>query len=69
MQINVNNQYRIYRRKNRVFYLQDNRTGKQTSLNTKDKREAQRILHAKNEATAQPTLNLQIARVYLTAVV
>ena len=67
MQINVNKQYRIYRRKNRVFYLQNNRTGKQTSLNTKDKREAQRLLHAKNEAIVQPALNLQIARVYLTA--
>ena len=49
-----------------VFYLKDKVTGEQTSLKTKDKVEAQRLLQAKNEAHVQPALNLQIARAYLS---
>src|SRR6185369_6774967 len=38
-----------------------------TSLETSDRHQAQRLLHAKNEAALQPMLNLQIARAYLFA--
>lgn len=48
-----------------VFWVQDNFTGKQESLGTKNRGEAQRLLHAKNEASRQPIINMQIARAYL----
>ncbi len=57
--------YRLYRRHAGVFYLFDNLTGKRESLNTKDSREATRLLHAKNEALVNPQVNRQIARAYL----
>jgi len=39
----------------------------QESLRTRDPREAERLIHAKNEAQAQPGLALHIARAYLAA--
>lgn len=59
--------YRLFPR-GPVFYVEDTTTGKQESLKTKDRMEARRLLAAKNEAHAQPALNLQIARAYLSAV-
>ena len=50
-----------------VYYSEDSTTGKQHSLRTKDKDEAERLLNAKNEAERQPAINLQIARAYLAA--
>lgn len=50
-----------------MFYCQDTSTGQQTSLRTRDEKEALTLLHSKNEANRQPALNLQIARAYLTA--
>ena len=54
-------------RRGKVFWCQDNETGKQESLRTKDKDEAKTLLAARNEAHRQPSLNLQIARTYLQA--
>jgi len=48
-----------------VFYLKNKITGEQTSLQTRDKAEAQRLLQARNESESQPHLNLSLARVYL----
>ena len=50
-----------------VFYMEDTATGKQTSLRTKDETEAKSLLEARNAAQRQPTLNLHLARAYLTA--
>ncbi|HTI71945.1 MAG TPA: hypothetical protein VMF06_18355, partial [Candidatus Limnocylindria bacterium] len=50
-----------------TYYCEDTTSGKQTSLKTKDEGEAQTLLHVKNEAGRQPSLNLQIARTYLAA--
>jgi hypothetical protein len=58
--------FRKFRRKG-VFYSHDHVTGKQKSLHTTDKHEAERILAQKNESYRQPALNLQIARAYLLA--
>ncbi len=58
--------FRLFQR-NGMFYTVDNVTGRQASLKTKDEDEAQRLLHAKNEAERQPAINLQIARAYLLA--
>ena len=54
----------LYRR-GETFYSEDTATGKQQSLRTKDENEARTLLNAKNEAVRQPTMNLQIAQVYL----
>ena len=48
-----------------IFYCEDTTTGKQTSLRTRDRADAVRLLHVKNEAVQQPAMNLQIAQVYL----
>src|SRR4051812_36447086 len=58
--------FRLFRRGN-VFWFQDNNSGRQGSLHTKDRQEAVMLLNAKNEAFRQPLLNLQIARAYLAA--
>ena len=47
------------------LYCEDTGAGKQTSLRTRDRADAQRLLAAKNEATHQPAMNLQIAQVDL----
>ena len=67
MEKNVQLKYRLYRRRNDVFYWQDNRSKKQGTLRTTDRREAERLLHAMNESHRQPTLNLNLARAYLAA--
>jgi hypothetical protein len=60
--------FRLYRRsRGGRFYLHDSLSGKQESLGTTDRAEAQRLCHAKNEAQHQPAINLQIARAYLAA--
>jgi integrase len=48
-----------------VYYAEDTTTGKQSSLRTRDKADAVRLLHIKNEAAHQPAMNLQIAQIYL----
>jgi len=67
MEKNVQLKYRMYRRRNGVFYWQDNTSKKQATLRTTDKREAGRQLNAMNESHRQPTLNLNLARAYLAA--
>jgi len=59
-------QFRMFRRGN-LYWCQNNQAGKQESLHTSDKEDAQTILNAKNEAHRQPNLNFQIARAYLVA--
>jgi integrase len=59
--------YRLFRRKNGTYYSFENDTGRQTSLFTKDRGEATGLLAAKNQATAQPILNVAMAKVYLSA--
>ena len=63
----MQNKYRLFRRNSGVYFIQENATGKQESLKTRDKQEAMRLYNAKNEAHHQPHLNLQIARGYLMA--
>jgi hypothetical protein len=59
--------YRLFRRRNGVFYWQENDSAKQGSLRTSDKREAERLLNGMNESHREPTLNLNLARAYLAA--
>src|SRR5437868_11280239 len=51
----------------KLYYLKDKETGKRTSLKTTSKTEAERLLNAHREASQQPSINLQLARAYLTA--
>jgi integrase len=60
--------YRLFQRSNGIFFIEDRVTCKQASLQTRDKRAAQRIFNAKNESHVQPAINLQIARAYLMAI-
>lgn len=62
--MSVKNKYRMFLR-GTVYWVQDNETGKQETLRTKDRTEAERLLNARNEAHRQPIINLQIARAYL----
>src|ERR1035437_4181496 len=59
--------YRLFVRKGGMFYAEDVETRKQTSLGTKDRKEALRLLHAKNESHRAPSLNLQMGHAYLSA--
>src|ERR1700730_3799501 len=47
------------------YYCVDKTTGKRTSLHTTNEDEARQIVEAKNTATRQPVLNLQIAKAYI----
>jgi integrase len=67
MEKNVQLKYRLYRRRNGVFYWQENDSAKQGTLRTNDRREAERLLNAMNESHREPTLNLNLARAYLAA--
>ena len=62
----MKSKYRLFRR-GRVFWCQDNFSGRQSSLQTRDRAVAERLLHARNEAHQQPIISLQIARAYLLA--
>jgi hypothetical protein len=48
-----------------VYYLKNKLTGEQTSLKTRDRVEAQRLLQAHNDAESQPHFNLALAGVYI----
>jgi hypothetical protein len=67
MEKNVQLKYRLYCRRNGVFYWQENDSSKQGTLRTSDRREAERLLNAMNESHREPTLNLSLARAYLAA--
>ena len=58
--------YRMYR-PCRVFYVEDNETGQQESLHTKDRTTAMRLLNARNEAWILAGSNLLVARAYMVA--
>ncbi len=57
--------YRLFLRRKSVYYAFDNTSKTFQSLKTKEKKEAERLLLAMNEAGKQPAMNLGLARVYL----
>ena len=59
--------FRLFKRSWGTYYVEDIQTGKQDSLETKDKTEARRLFHAKNESHYLTGFNLKMARVYLQA--
>jgi integrase len=58
--------YWLYQRANGVFYIEDTDTRKQVSLKTRDRAQAERVVHAKNEALRQPMASYQMALAYLS---
>lgn len=56
-----------YGKRDGTYFLHDNTTGKRKSLHTKDKKRANELLVASNEAAREPAFNLQKARIYLSA--
>ena len=49
-----------------VFYAWDTRTNARSSLETRNRREAEQLINAKNTSAEQPGLNLALARAYLS---
>jgi hypothetical protein len=67
MEKNMKSIFRMFKRANRpTFYVENTITGEQKSLGTSDKETAQRLLNAANEARHNPTMNLQMGKVYMT---
>jgi hypothetical protein len=67
MNRNMKNRYRVFRRSWGTFYCEDLVTKKQTTLGTRDKDEAFRLVAAKNETEEAPAFRLHLARVYWKA--
>src|SRR6266404_4436037 len=63
----MNTRYRLTFRGIRggMYYCLDKSTGKRTSLHTTNEDEDRQVVEAKNTATRQPVLNLQIAKAYI----
>jgi hypothetical protein len=57
--------YRLFLRRKSVYYAFDTTTRKFQSLQTKNRKEAERLTSTLNEAGKQPAMNLRLARVYL----
>ena len=62
-------QYRIVQLGSRdgMFYCKDTQSGSRTSLKTKDRKEAERLVRHKNEALKNPHINRKIGMAYLSA--
>src|ERR1035438_433537 len=63
----MKNRYRVFRRSWGTYYCEDLVTKKQTSLKTRSKDEAYRLVAAKNETEEAPAFSLHLARVYWKA--
>ena len=60
-------QFRLYRRNRGIYYIHDDKTGKQESLHTRERAEASALFAAKTQSHRQAHLNLRLARTYLAA--
>jgi hypothetical protein len=63
----MKNRYRVFRRGWGTYYCEDLVTKKQTTLKTRDKDEAYRLVAAQNENEDAPAFSLHLARVYWKA--
>jgi hypothetical protein len=65
----MKNKYRTVKVGSRggMFYCEDTDTKVRKSLFTKDQDEAERLVHAKNEAERNPQINRRMGMVYLSA--
>jgi integrase len=67
MKHQMKNRYRVFRRGWGTYYCEDLVTKQQTTLKTRDKDEAFRLVAAKNETEEAPAFSLHLARVYWKA--
>jgi hypothetical protein len=67
MNQDMNSRYRVFRRAWGTYYCEDLVTKQQTSLKTRKKGEAYRLVAAKNETEEAPAFSLHLARVYWKA--
>jgi hypothetical protein len=58
----MKNAFRLFRRNNKFYYLENNSTGVQKSLGTYDLREAEKLLNDDRQATE---LNVHLGKTYL----
>ena len=63
----MKNRYRVFRRGWGTYYCEDLVTKRQTTLKTRDKDEAYRLVAAQNENDEAPAFSLHLARVYWKA--
>jgi integrase len=63
----MKNRYRVFRRGWGTYYCEDLVTKQQTTLKTRDKEEAHRLVAARNETEDAPAFSLHLARVYWKA--
>jgi hypothetical protein len=63
----MKNRYHVFQRGWGTYYCEDLVTKKQTTLRTRDKDEAFRLVAAKNENDEAPAFSLHLARVYWKA--
>jgi integrase len=63
----MKNRYRAFRRSWGTYYCEDLVTKQQTTLKTRDRDEAYRLVAAKNENEDAPAFSLHLARVYWKA--
>jgi len=61
----MKDRFKLYRRSNRVWYSEDTITGRQSSLKTRCKPVALRLMASHNQAASQPALNIAMAKAYL----
>ena len=57
--------YRLFKRSNGIYYVENNQTGKQSSLKTRDRREAEQLLNAHNQDSSQTQLNREIGLTFI----
>lgn len=62
----MTNRFTLFKR-GAVYYCEDRKTGKQESLKTRNRVEALKLVQAKNDAHANPSLNLALGLAYLSA--
>ena len=67
MNRNMKNRYCVFRRGWGTYYCEDLVTKQQTTLKTRNKDEAYRLVAAKNETEDAPAFSLHLARVYWKA--
>jgi integrase len=65
--MNTKQRYTVFRRPWGVYYCEDHVTGQQTTLKTRDKDEAYRLVAARNEHAEAPAFSRHLARVYWNA--
>lgn len=63
----MKNRYRVFRRSWGTYYCEDLVTRQQSTLKTRDREEAYRLVAAKNENEEAPAFSLHLARVYWKA--